>query len=133
MFTFIFEAADDVGRWHGSAVVSKSVIQLHHVLRRLFSIASKRQRRRAKPRQVESSQELFLQAVQEALYTHVSILLQQRGIDRPSVPISQPWSKAIPLMGVVDGAALSTQWPQEKQAGKQQELRSLGAADDSQV
>lgn len=77
IFTFIFKAADDVGGGHGSAVISKTVVELHHVLRWLFPSTTRRQGRRAQARQVESPQELFLQALQQALHAHVVVLLQQ--------------------------------------------------------
>lgn len=38
----------------------------------------------------------------------------------------------MPLVGVGDGAALSTEWPLEQQDGKQQE-QSIGAAGGSQL
>lgn len=77
IFTFIFKAADDIGGGHGSVVISETVVELHHVLRRLFTCASKRHGRRTQARQVESPQKLFLQALQQALHVHVAVLLQQ--------------------------------------------------------
>lgn len=130
--TFIFETSDDVGCRHGSAVICKTVVELHHVLRWLFSNASRRQQRGTQARQVESPQELFLQALQQALHAHVAVLLQQWWIHHPSVPVSQPRSGAMPLMGVWDWAGLSTERLLEQQDGKHHE-QSLGATDGSQL
>ena len=132
IITFIFEAADDVGTGHGRVVISKTVVELHHVLRRLLSKASKRQGRRTQAGQVERPQKLFLQALQQVLHVCVVVLFQQRWIHHTSMPVSQPRVGAMPLMGAGDRAALTTVRPLEQQDGKQQE-QSLGAADGSQL
>lgn len=60
--TFILEAADNVGSGHGIVVISKAVVQLHHVFRWLLSGASKWQRRWTRASQVECLQKLLFEA-----------------------------------------------------------------------
>lgn len=130
IFTFIFEAADDVGSGHCSVVICKAVIEFHHVLRRLLSDPPSS--RGTQAGQVEGPQELLLQTLQQALHAHAVALLQQRWVHHTPVPVSQPWSRPMPVVRAGDGAAVSTERLQQQQDPKQQEQR-LGAAGGSQL
>lgn len=125
VFTFVFEAADDVGSGHRTVIVGKSIVELHHVLRGLLAGASRGQGWRTQARYVESPQELLLQVLQYILHVHfVVLLLHQR------IHISYSRSRLTPPISVLNRAA--TQGPLEQQDGEQQE-QSLGAADGSQL